>query len=344
MRILFLCTELAGYFANSIRALRDLYDVDVMVVSRPNTEPAPFRASLGGIRHVNRGALDDSALMSMLRDFKPDILYVAGWSDKGYLRLAREAREHDCIVVCGLDNPWTGSLRQRAACAFRNRLIHPFFTHLWVAGPAQYEYARRLRYSKDNILMGLYAADVDAFARLRNRSRGRQLVFAGRLEAIKGVDLLYNAFDSLTEAERNGWTLLLVGNGYMKNALKPTTNIAVQEFLQPEEMISRLASAGAFILPSLHEPWGVVVHEFAAAGLPLLLSDAVHSGVQFLIPGYNGLRFAAGSEDAIRSVLVRFFALSPATHEEMGRRSAMLADSGHPRFWGARLLGAAERR
>ena len=39
-------------------------------------------------------------------------------------------------------------------------------------------------------------------------------------------------------------------------------------------MLSRwYAHAGAFVLPSLSEPWGLVVNEAASTGLPLLVSN-----------------------------------------------------------------------
>src|SRR5262249_37789386 len=44
-------------------------------------------------------------------------------------------------------------------------------------------------------------------------------------------------------------------------------------FLQAEALTRWYAQAGAFVLPSLSEPWGLVVNEAASAGLPLLVSQ-----------------------------------------------------------------------
>lgn len=46
-------------------------------------------------------------------------------------------------------------------------------------------------------------------------------------------------------------------------------------------MTNLMKQCGVFILPSRIEPWGVVVHEFSAAGFPLLLSDQVGSAESF---------------------------------------------------------------
>ena len=45
-----------------------------------------------------------------------------------------------------------------------------------------------------------------------------------------------------------------------------------------------------FVCPA-NEHWGVVVHEAAAAGLPLLLSNTTYAGTHFLVEGINGYSF-----------------------------------------------------
>ena len=44
-------------------------------------------------------------------------------------------------------------------------------------------------------------------------------------------------------------------------------------FLQSEELVRYYAFASAFVHASISEPWGLVVNEAAACGLPLLVSD-----------------------------------------------------------------------
>ena len=61
--------------------------------------------------------------------------------------------------------------------------------------------------------------------------------------------------------------------------------------MQPEDLVRVIKNVGFFVLPSNFEPWGVVVHEFCAAGLPMLLSETVGSSSSFLINGHNGFLF-----------------------------------------------------
>ncbi len=64
-------------------------------------------------------------------------------------------------------------------------------------------------------------------------------------------------------------------------------------FLQVGDLPRWYAHAGAFVLPSLMEPWGLVVNEAAASGLPLLVSNRAGCSAT-LVPdpeGTTGARF-----------------------------------------------------
>ena len=65
-----------------------------------------------------------------------------------------------------------------------------------------------------------------------------------------------------------------------------------------ESLAQQIYNSGdLFLMPSSFEPWGVVVHEHAAAGFPLLLSDAVGAGERFLEAPRNGTAFRARSAE-----------------------------------------------
>ena len=55
-----------------------------------------------------------------------------------------------------------------------------------------------------------------------------------------------------------------------------------------ERIVERYVVADVFALLSRHEPWGVVVNEAAACGLPLVLSDRVGAAFDLLEDGRNG--------------------------------------------------------
>src|SRR5690554_160384 len=62
------------------------------------------------------------------------------------------------------------------------------------------------------------------------------------------------------------------------------------------------AAASCFILPSSFEPWGLVVNEAMAAGLPIVLSDQVGALPDLLTPD-NGWQFRHDSVEDCTSCL-----------------------------------------
>lgn len=331
-------TELPGYFSNCIDLLYKTSGAEITVVYYPNSSKAPFTHELPDIDLVDRSEVNSKQLIEQCLSFSPDIVYVAGWIDRDYKKIAGSLKNRGSTIICGVDNVWKGTLRQRMACIFSGLLIKPYYTHLWVAGLRQYQFASRLGYSSENILTGLYAADVDKFKAISRYPHQRKLVYVGRIEHEKGIKQLYEAFNSLSENERNGWTLEIIGNGTLKKMMKQSTTTQIHDFMQPQELIPFVADAGGFILPSLEEPWGVVVHEFAAAGKPLILSSAVNSGEKYLINGYNGFRFQKEDAASLKSTLIKYFSLDDLIIKEMGERSAELALLEQPKHWVAKFL------
>ena len=101
-----------------------------------------------------------------------------------------------------------------------------------------------------------------------------------------------------------------------------------------DELAELYACADVFCLPSLHEPWGVVVNEAAACGLPLVVSDRVGAGRDLVAAGENGMIVGAGDVEGLSRAL-RDLLCAPAALGAMGRASRSLArDWGYDRALG----------
>ena len=98
------------------------------------------------------------------------------------------------------------------------------FTHLWVAGPFQYEYAKRLGYKNSEIVFNFLSADLPLFNAIYNNTISEkkqkyphQFLFAGRFAPEKGLDILVAAWNKIEN--KKDWKLTLVGNGPLKEKL-----------------------------------------------------------------------------------------------------------------------------
>ena len=339
MKTLFLYAEITGYLMACLRALRAHPAVEQVVVYQGQSLAETGFAFQSGegidIRNAIGRKADD--LWQEISAEMPDLVYVSGWSFPQYLKLARRLRKSGATIVCGNDTPWHGTARQWLGSAASPLLLHPYFNAMWVPGTYQFEFARRLGFSRQRIYTGLLSADVEAFlgARTRRENEERRILLSvGRMVADKGMEELADAFLSLCNSgEGRNWRLLLVGDGPLREQLGQIPGVDTSAFLPPSEMPALFASASAFALASRFEPWGVVVHEAAAARLPLLVSDRAGSTAAFVRDRYNGLLFSPTRSGDLREKLRTLLAASEERLAEMGIRSSILAQQITPEMW-----------
>lgn len=357
MKALFLYTEAAPYVMACLKELATGHGVEVHLVRWPVNAEAPFVAMEGqGIRDEVRGRDDDAGLYARCTALAPDIVFVSGWVDKGYLKVARALRRKGVPVVLCSDTAWRGAARQWANVVLSRSWSKRTFSHAWVTGKAQWEYARYLGFRPDAIRTGFYSADTTLFEPLGRRLLAERsarwphrFLCVARYIPTKGHQLLCDAFAELCESgEAGDWDLWIAGTGELHEQVKRSPSgkhprIKHLGFKQAGEMREVVAQCGAFVLPSLYEPWGVVVHEHACAGLPMVLSNAVGAAERFLHEGRNGFLFRSGDKarlkDALRGIIRR---TDPELHA-MGRHSADLGRQWSPKAWATTAMELFQR-
>jgi 1,2-diacylglycerol 3-alpha-glucosyltransferase len=139
-----------------------------------------------------------------------------------------------------------------------------------------------------------------------------------RFSPEKGLDLLIEAF--LNSRLRKTHRLRLIGGGPEKAALQALAGsdapVEFLDWVSYAELPDHYGQAALFVLPSRFEPWGLVVNEAMAAGLPVLVSDAVGCAPD-LVDSANGGVFRAGEVAALQSRLDAF------AESALDHRSAM---------------------
>lgn len=349
MKILFLYSEIAGYFLSGVRAIQKIRPVDIHIVRWPVNPEAPFIfGELDGVTFYERNEMNDQALVQLYQKLDPDLVYVTGWIDKSYLKIARMHRKRKRKVICAFDSQWEGNLRQKALVGLAASYLKKRFTHFWGAGLYQYEFARRLGISRNNILTGVYTCDQERFENIgtqffeeKRKNYPHRLLYVGRLVEVKGVAELISAFAWCREKTKSDWNLQIVGTGPLKGSLPVENWIEYCDFVQPHDLPNLARHAGAFVLPSHFEPWGVVLHEFAAAGLPLLASRACGAHTAFVREGHNGFLHEPGDQISLRKGLMNLFAQTDEQLLEMGENSVALSRQITPATWAAQLLALA---
>lgn len=127
---------------------------------------------------------------------------------------------------------------------------------------------------------------------------GTVILYLGRLVEAKDVQLLLRAFQIL-EDKCPGAELVIAGEGPQRAILENLArDLGLRRchflgLVQPDDAPRIYAVADIFALPSREEPWGVVVLEAMACGLPVVVSDKV--GARDLVDeGDTGFVLPAG--------------------------------------------------
>jgi glycosyltransferase involved in cell wall biosynthesis len=81
------------------------------------------------------------------------------------------------------------------------------------------------------------------------------------------------------------------------------------------------ASADVLCVPSRYDGWGLVVPEGLASGLPVIATDRMGAGLEFIRTGENGWLIPAGDEDAILGAMREAAGLPQAELAQMGKRA-----------------------
>lgn len=116
----------------------------------------------------------------------------------------------------------------------------------------------------------------------------RKYIYVGRLIALKNLEFLIDTFNKLNKP------LTIVGAGERESQLKQLANknITFTGFVPNEEICNLYLNHDIFVLPSLSEPWGLVVEEAIYFGLPVAVSDAVGCQEEMVIKPNTGLSFS----------------------------------------------------
>lgn len=346
-RVLVLYTEVAPYVLACLDELVARAGVQVDLVRWPPNAEAPFnQKEHPGITMHDRKALDDRGLLDLALRSEPQLVLASGWVDKGYLKVCRALHKRGVRTCVAFDTAWGGRAKQWLSAALARIWMPGTFSRAWVTGERQAMYARKLGFAPGHVLRGFYAADTRAFAAAlpaardgRSQRYPHRFIHVARYIPTKGQQLLCDAFAELCDKGlAKDWELHMVGTGESLDRVRNSTSgrhprITHRGFVQAQDMPGVLAQAGASVLPSLYEPWGVVVQEHACMGLPLLLSDSVGAAERFLASGANGDLHRAGDKADLQRSLLRIIDSDDHALRAMGDRSAEMGQHWTPANW-----------
>jgi glycosyltransferase involved in cell wall biosynthesis len=154
------------------------------------------------------------------------------------------------------------------------------------------------------------------------------ILFASKLQPRKHADHLLHAFAAYLAAKPDSLPtpfLLIVGDGEERAALEALTaslgltpHVRFPGFRNQSELPAFFALSSVFVLPSRHEPWGLITNEAMATGCPVILSADVGAAADLVTDGIEGALFPVGDIPALTAAIARVLA-TPETPARMGQ-------------------------
>lgn len=176
--------------------------------------------------------------------------------------------------------------------------------------------------------------------RLRNELglSGVTFLYVGRLWKGKGVHHLLDAFKDLQRSCDEPVSLMIVGDGEEGQALRNRcreeniAHVAFTGFKQRDELPNYYAATDVFVFPTLGDPYGLVLDEAMASGLPVITTDAVGELADRVQDGVTGLVVPA-SDGAALSEKMRLMAINPQLRHQLSGAGTAKVAGGTAEKW-----------
>lgn len=340
MRVAILATGWAGFNDAACRELA-ARGVELLVVTEGDVADTAYE-NLGiasyARSHVWSGAPADGEITRVLTEFAPDAVLMHSWHFGPY-REAIKAVPAGTLRVLWMDNVWRNVPKQWLGRAVAPWWVRSIFDAVMVPSDRTEFFARRLGFAEGEVIRGSLSADTGVFGsgpRTGDEIAGRRRFVAGlRLVHHKGADVLAAAYRAYRAASSDPWDLDVAGLGPMASDFAGLEGVRMLGFQQPGELADLMRTSSCLVLPSRIDPYGVVLHEAAVSGLPIITTYQVGAAPFFVQDGQNGWTVPSDDAGRLAAAMER---ISSAGPERLGAMSDV------SRSLGARLTSAGWAR
>jgi len=307
----------------------------------------------------NHNVLLNWGIDSALEQASPEAIICGGYNYLASWEALRWAERRDLRFLLWVEStsrdfrrgyPWVESLK--------TRFLHRCDGFV-AAGISSAQYLRNYGVPHQAIFTAPNAVDTEFFRRSAAIARanadsyrralglpGRYFLSVGRLVQEKGIFDLLKAYASLDPQLRDQFGLVLVGDGPARTELERRAAamqgglVQVAGFAQREQLAIYYALAELFVFPTHSDPWGLVVNEAMACGLPVISSSAAGCAADLVEDHYNGRVVEVRDVKQLAAVLSHL-ARDPELRSRMGQRSQERIDCYSPQACAAGMTAAA---
>lgn len=304
----------------------------------------------------------DARLRSLLDRKRPDVIAVPGWHGSismAAIGWALEARR----PVIMMSETTRGDAPRAAHREFLKRQVVALCSGALVGGLPHRAYVAELGIQDELVMDGYDVVDNEYFRTHTAAARSSAGAHRAALDLPNAFFLASSRFidrknlSGLVDAyglyrRRAGetpWDLVILGYGAGEQALRAhiaraglTRVVHIRRSVPYERLPLYYGLAGAFIHPALVEPWGLVVNEAMAAGVPALVSNTAGCFADLVIEGETGLGFDPSDTAALSRLLLEVSA-DGTLRQRLASAAALHIRSWSPERFGDHLALLARR-
>ncbi len=285
-------------------------------------------------------------IFNRLRKGRFDAVWVFGYNTLTSLQAIVAAAALRLPVMIRTDSSLFDRTRSKGALARKSlflKLLRPTLTCALAIGKGNTDYWKHylgqdfpvftMPYAVDNDFFQHRTREADPIGRTSGENSNLQpdrpvILFASKLIARKRCIDLVEAWIRLAPSlgvDPQAY-LLIVGDGQERASLEARvrdsglSNIRFLGFRNQTELPQFFDLCDLFVLPSIDEPWGLIINEVMNAGRPVIVTDRVGCQPDLVHDGVNGFVYPAFNVDALAKCLRRLIE-DPALRATMGENS-----------------------
>lgn len=313
----------------------ELLVVQIAIIEKSRTALGKFDTSKIGYPYllIHDGVLEEVPLpkkvigiLKAIASFKPDVVNLTGYYDIASWIVLLYCKIKGIKTI--LSNESTASdHRRKGIKEWIKSVIVRQFDGFFNFGTQSAQYMLQLGATPEQLLVSKNCVDnttlKDAYQsslplrEVIQKQLGlaeHNFIFVGRLIAFKNLNRFIQAFQIAQQqvANSNQWGIIILGDGEEKEGLLQYTqevscrNVNFLPGVVWNRVPEYLALSDVLVLPSYSEPWGLVVNEAMACGLPVLVSNQCGCAIDLVQDGKNGFTFDPYDLTALSNLLVKF--------------------------------------
>lgn len=196
-------------------------------------------------------------------------------------------------------------------CAFGNATDYKYYDKLFSISEGVRKYTLKQGFESTVVYNGIHPEQIKFAAKDNGCGGTLKIVNVGRLQEVKGQQLLIEAANLLLKAGFSAFKIDLIGDGENRRNLEQMVEYyQLSPYIRFLGMMSRdyvythLCDYNLYIQPSLSEGFGLTLAEAMAAGVPVLTSDQ-EGPMEVIGQGKYGSSFSTGNSQELCNCILK---------------------------------------